>query len=111
MEWFMCVCPDNNHGHYPGLDRRSKNNFIFQASTCYTKDQILAVFNVEENGISIEKFGEICPALIQQKVANVCNGNVLQQNETESTRPSTAESESSVYVTFMYQKIFKHECI
>ncbi|KAL3837321.1 hypothetical protein ACJMK2_022687 [Sinanodonta woodiana] len=55
---------------------------------CYTGDQLLAIFNVATNSVITEqKFRDICPSLIQQKISGSCMTN--QNSSKPNKRPPT----------------------
>ncbi|XP_052804056.1 zinc transporter ZIP4-like isoform X2 [Mya arenaria] len=82
------------HGH---AHRRKKRAVDSQAlighqswnDRCYSGDQLLSVFNIESKGnVSVDRFREICPALIQQQLG-ACRPS--KHSKKENQRPSDAE--------------------
>ena len=67
--------------------------FSFQDDSCFSPDELLAIHESfhSNDGVTMTTFMKMCPALIQQQIANTCE---VEKVETASTsrRPTNAES-------------------
>ena len=65
--------------------------YLFQTDRCYTAEELFAIYHVPEEGLPLEQFSSICPALIQQQLSQACAKQVTE--EKGSSRPTDLESE------------------
>ncbi|KAK3607820.1 hypothetical protein CHS0354_031320 [Potamilus streckersoni] len=64
---------------------------------CFTGDQLLAIFNVASNSVITEqRFRDICPSLIQQKISGSCR---MKQNSSPSNKRLPTDAERYGYGT------------
>lgn len=68
---------DDGHGHK--RRRRSASDsadgLLYHAewnTTCYEGDQLLAIYGVQDSGLTLDNFIDLCPSLIQQIVSKAC---------------------------------------
>ena len=74
--------------------------FILQNNQCYTGDQLLSVFKVPATGISLDKFKEVCPSLIQQQLSANCKSGDIKKQKKQSDRPTDAERMLAINLVF-----------
>ncbi|VDI06709.1 solute carrier family 39 (zinc transporter), member 12 [Mytilus galloprovincialis] len=57
------------------IHRRSKRATTSAQKTCYSPNQLLAIYNSQTgNTVSKQKFMELCPSLLYQQVSGSCSG-------------------------------------
>jgi len=65
-----------------------------QENTCYSADQLFAVFDVDHDAISADDIQKLCPALLQQKLTGSC-----VEKEVKTTLQGPSDPERSWYLT------------
>ncbi|KAL4228926.1 hypothetical protein ACF0H5_011967 [Mactra antiquata] len=89
------MMPDvHDHGH--GHVHRRKRAVVLEpeiwSNRCYTGDQLLSVFNSQQSNITLEKFKEICPSLIQQQLSESCkDARRHDDHDDDDGHPTDAE--------------------
>ena len=63
----------------------------FQRNQCYTGNQLMSVYNVPNSGITLDRFQEICPSLIQQQLSSACKQDGSAHKTQNTDRPSDLE--------------------
>lgn len=82
---------DTHDGDEDNDDTHSINNFKMNTSypnvtQCYSPDDLLHIFDINENvGLNSKSFKEICPALVQQVVSKACLIKEHIEEKDEST--------------------------
>lgn len=84
----------DGHDHRRKREADEYDGFLHKelwASTCYSEEELLAIFGIGESGIPVEKFAEVCPALVQQQLSGACAVATETVNDSVAALPSTAE--------------------
>ncbi|XP_065665882.1 zinc transporter ZIP12-like isoform X3 [Hydra vulgaris] len=75
---------------------RERRSFSF--SKCFSAEDILEIFNINETSISKESFQQICPSLIQQVVSGYCMNPIETPKHSESTWKSWVATFVAIFI-------------
>ncbi|XP_047137367.2 zinc transporter ZIP10 isoform X1 [Hydra vulgaris] len=81
---------------YLPFKKRRRRSLSFQK--CFSAEDILEIFNINETSISKESFQQICPSLIQQVVSGYCVNSIETSQNSESTWKSWVATFIAIFV-------------
>ncbi|KAL3837320.1 hypothetical protein ACJMK2_022686 [Sinanodonta woodiana] len=88
---------DHRRKRHVHTSRPSVENDSIWNNRCYTGEQLLAIFNVATKSVITEqKFQDICPSLIQQKISGSC---MKKQNSSKTNKHQPTDAERYGYGT------------
>ena len=58
----------------------------------------MSVYNVPRNGITLEKFKDICPSLVQQKLSGACKKDASSKKHEDKEHPTDLERNATFHL-------------
>lgn len=74
---------------------------------CYTGKQLLSIYRIPKTGISLNKFKDVCPSLVQQQLSNVCS---LEFNNKKTAADKNLEGKTTIAERYGYSTLANILC-